>query len=134
MPQPFLSRAKRGTSPFRPHFGQSPQAFVGRNDLMRDLADGLATGPSDARFTCLLTGSRGSGKTVVLNEVEDMAAAEGWVVLTTDASTPGLLERTADVIAGAQDSYEALGAGDGQIVRSTEKKLGIGLGPFSHFQ
>ena len=105
-----MSRLRPETSPFRPHFGQSPPMFVGRDSMIDGLGTGLVTGPTDRRYTSILMDSRGSGKTATLNEIEDMAAAEGWVVLSIDAATPGLLQRTMDVIARADEEYEeALG-------------------------
>lgn len=98
---------------------------------MQEIATGLATGPSDRRYTSLLMGTRGSGKTVMLNEVEDMAATAGWVVLSVDAATPGLLDRVTNAIAGADQAYEALGFDDAQVNRSVEKKIGISLGPLA---
>ena len=125
-----MSRLKPETSPFRPHFGQSPPTFVGRDSMIDDLGTGLVTGPTDRRYTSILMGSRGSGKTATLNEIEDMAAAEGWVVLSIDAATPGLLQRTMDAVARADEEYEdALGQGHEPMRRSVEKTLGMSLGP-----
>lgn len=95
---------------------------------MHEIGTGLATGPSDRRYTSLLIGTRGSGKTVLLNEVEDMAAVAGWVVLSVDAATPGLLDRVVNAIAGADDAYETLNLADARANRSIEKKIGISLG------
>ena len=96
--------------------------------MLSEIGDGLVTGPNDRRYTSILMGVRGSGKTVVLNEIEDRAAADGWVVLSVDASTPGLLDRIVRAISQAGSRYEVLGlpAAGG---RSVEKSLGIRLGP-----
>lgn len=127
-----MSRLKPELSPFRPHFGQSPPVFVGRDPLIDDVGTGLVTGPTDRRYTSILAGTRGSGKTATLNEIEDMAAADGWVVLSLDAATPGLLQRTMDAISRAEEIYEeALGPGRGPLRRSVEKTLGISLGPLT---
>ena len=117
-----------GTSPFSPHFGRTPWSLVGRDDLLSDLGNGLATGPGDARYTSVLMGVRGSGKTVLLNEIEDRAAADGWVVLSLDAGTPGLLDRIVSAICYADDTYEALEASGVGRTRSVEKSVGIRLG------
>lgn len=119
------------TSPFRPHFGRAPQSLVGRDELLADLGGGLATGPSDARYTSVLMGVRGSGKTVLLSEIEDRAAADGWVVLSLDAGTPGLLDRIVRMIRNADQTYEALGIADLGTSRSVEKSVGIRLGPLA---
>ena len=122
---------KPSTSPFAPHFGKSPHSLVGRDNLLSEIGDGLVTGPSDQRYTSILMGVRGSGKTVVLNEVEDRAAADGWVVLSMDAGTPGLLERIVQAISSADRTYEALGLGLNKSTsrRAVEKSIGIRLGP-----
>ena len=119
------------TSPFSPHFGRSPHSLVGRDDLLADLGGGLATGPRDARYTSVLMGVRGSGKTVLLSEIEERASADGWVVLSLDAGTPGLLDRIVQTIRSADQAYEALGIGDLSRNRSVERSVGIRLGPLA---
>lgn len=79
-------------SPFRPSFGASPPVVAGRGPLVGRFADALRAGPGAAARTVLFTGARGIGKTVALNEVEDEARAQGWLVLN-DTVSPGLLDR-----------------------------------------
>ena len=117
------------TSPFSPHFGKTPRSLVGRDTLLASLGDGLVTGVNDQRYTSVLFGVRGSGKTVILNEIEDRAAANGWVVLSLDAGTPGLLDRIVDAISGADDTHETIQLAAGTERRSVEKSLGFRLGP-----
>lgn len=117
------------TSPFSPHFGRTPHSLVGRDSLLEEVGGGLVTGPNDPRYTSIIMGVRGSGKTVALNEIEDRAAAEGWVVLSMDAGTPGLLERIAQAISQADRTYETLNLADSDDRRSVEKGIGIRLGP-----
>ena len=119
------------TSPFSPHVGRAPQSLVGRDALLADLGGGLATGPRDARYTSILMGVRGSGKTVLLSEIEDRAASDGWVVLSLDAGTPGLLDRIVQTIRNADRAYEALGIAGFGTSRSVEKSVGIRLGPLA---
>ncbi|WP_419925869.1 type IV toxin-antitoxin system AbiEi family antitoxin domain-containing protein [Candidatus Poriferisocius sp.] len=117
------------TSPFSPHFGRTPHSLVGRDSLLAEVGGGLLTGPNDPRYTSIFMGVRGSGKTVALNEVEDRAAGEGWVVLSMDAGTPGLLERITQAISQADRTYEALNLAEITDRRSIEKGIGIRLGP-----
>ena len=49
---------------FTPDFGQPPHSYVGRDGMLREIRAGLGAGPRDPRFTSLLLGPRGSGKTV----------------------------------------------------------------------
>ena len=76
-------------------------------------------------------GARGSGKTVLLNEIEDQAAARGWVVLAADSSTSGLSDQIEDIIAQANRDYEPLAESTSPISRSAERKVGLRLGPLS---
>ena len=103
--------------------------MVGRDDLLADLGSGLVTGPHDARYTSVMMGVRGSGKTVLLSEIEDRAAADGWVILSLDAGTPGLLDRIVQTVRNAGQTYEALGIAASGGTRSVEKSVGIRLGP-----
>ncbi|WP_312976002.1 ATP-binding protein [Corynebacterium sp.] len=73
------------TNPFRPTFGASPHYWAGRRIILDDYADALASGPGAAARTLVITGSRGIGKTVLLNELEDIAATHGWIILRASA-------------------------------------------------
>ena len=95
-------------NPFSPGFGQLPSMLVGRDDLLADVGSGLVTGPRDTRYTSILMGVRGSGKTVSLTEIEDRAASDGWVVMSLDASNKGLLERIQDELNALPDRYPGL--------------------------
>ncbi len=91
---------------FTPDFGQSPHLLVGRDDLYQALVQGLGSGPRDSRYTTLLLGPRGSGKTVMLNAIRDIASRSGWIVLSLDATTAGIQDRITEYIEWAQDSSE----------------------------
>lgn len=68
-------------NPFIPTFGVSPSVFAGRNAVVEAFGRGLEGGVGDPRRALLLSGPRGIGKTVTLNELEDEAKRRGWVVL-----------------------------------------------------
>ena len=68
-------------NPFIPTFGVSPSVFAGRNAVVEAFGRGLSGGVGDPRRALLLSGPRGIGKTVTLNELEDEAKRRGWVVL-----------------------------------------------------
>lgn len=72
-----LASTSANPNPFSPDFGQVPDALVGRDNLLADLYEGLDAGPGDSRYTSIVLGVRGSGKTVVLTEAERHAAACG---------------------------------------------------------
>ncbi|MCY4457926.1 MAG: ATP-binding protein [Acidimicrobiaceae bacterium] len=103
--------------------------MVGRDSILSDLGDGLVSGPNDKRYTSILMGVRGSGKTVTLNELEDRAVRDGWIVLSMDASTAGLLERIVGAVEHAAKTVESLNMNHAQMSRSVEKSIGIKLGP-----
>jgi hypothetical protein len=80
------------SNPFKPSFGVSPPLLVGRDALLEEFAEALEDGPGSAGRATIYTGARGSGKTVLLNAVEDRARALGWVVVSETAS-PGFVDR-----------------------------------------
>jgi AAA ATPase domain len=82
------------TNPFKPSFGVSPPLLAGRDGLIEEFAEALKDGPGSAGRATLYTGARGSGKTVMLNAIEDRAKELGWVVISETAS-PGFVERLA---------------------------------------
>jgi len=81
-------------NPFHPSFGVSPPLLVGRDQLLDEFVEALEDGPGSSGRATLYTGARGSGKTVMLNAVEDRAKAMGWVVVSETAS-PGFVGRLA---------------------------------------
>lgn len=95
-------------NPFTPDFGQQPLKLAGRDGLMSSLREGLTSGPVDPRFTSMLLGPRGSGKTVILNHLRDEAQMSGWIVLSLDASTSGIRERIVEHIAWTREAHESL--------------------------
>jgi len=81
-------------NPFHPSFGVSPPLLAGRDQLLDEFVEALEDGPGSTGRATLYTGARGSGKTVMLNAVEDRAKALGWVVISETAS-PGFVGRIA---------------------------------------
>lgn len=72
-------------NPFRPTFGASPRVWAGRDIILDEFSRALDGGAGNPDRSILISGSRGIGKTVLLNELEDIAAARGWVVLRASA-------------------------------------------------
>ncbi|MDR7329572.1 ATP-binding protein [Corynebacterium guangdongense] len=68
-------------NPFRPTFGASPHHWAGRQTILDDFREGIADGPGDPHRSLIISGARGIGKTVLLTELEDIAAEAGWIVL-----------------------------------------------------
>lgn len=73
-------------NPFSPGAGSPPPELVGRDDVLDQarvlLARILRKKPEKSM---LLTGLRGVGKTVLLNEIERIAVAEGYRTITIEA-------------------------------------------------
>lgn len=82
-------------SPFTPTFGASPPILAGRGELIEEFADALEDGPGAAGRATIYAGARGSGKTVLLNAVEEQARARGWLVVS-ETATPGFIARLSD--------------------------------------
>lgn len=68
-------------NPFRPTFGASPHHWAGRRVILEEFAVGLDAGPGDPHRSVIIGGARGIGKTVLLTELEELAAVRGWIVL-----------------------------------------------------
>ena len=72
--------------PYTPGFGRRPPVVAGRDALLNDMARVLEVGPEHPRFCRALLGSRGTGKTVLLDVVGETASKElGWAVLHVQA-------------------------------------------------
>ena len=80
-------------NPFLPTFGTSPPLLAGRDGEVARFARAFEDGPGHPDYTLLITGPRGSGKTVLLNEAEDAALALGWRAISMSASVADLTRR-----------------------------------------
>jgi AAA ATPase domain len=75
-------------NPFRPGFGQQPSVFVGRQDIVRRVDRALVSPENGDPYLKVVTRShRGTGKTVLLDELSDSALSKGWVVIATEAGS-----------------------------------------------
>ena len=74
------------TNPFRPTAGAEPPVLIGRDKVLRDFSNGLREGVGAPARLMRITGPRGSGKTVLLTELGDMARARGWRVVDVTSS------------------------------------------------
>ena len=72
--------------PYTPGFGRRPPVVAGRDALVDDVARVLEVGPEHPRFCRALLGSRGTGKTVLLDVIGEVASKKlGWAVLHVQA-------------------------------------------------
>ncbi|MCU1502371.1 MAG: ATP-binding protein [Ilumatobacteraceae bacterium] len=79
-------------NPFTPGFGNTPPVLAGREDILAEFADAIDDGPGSLGRATLYTGARGTGKTVMLNEVGGIVAVRGWLVVH-ETATPGFVTR-----------------------------------------
>lgn len=68
-------------NPFTPGFGLTPSVLAGRAVVIEEFSKALV-GDVPGRRTSLISGPRGSGKTVVLTEFESIAEEVGWATIT----------------------------------------------------
>ncbi len=73
------------SNPFRPTFGVSPLIWSGRQTVLLEFEKAILSQPGNPGRSIIVSGSRGIGKTVLLNEVEDIAQRNGWIVLRLSA-------------------------------------------------
>ena len=72
--------------PYTPGFGRRPPVVAGRDALLDDVERVLEVGPEHPRFCRAILGSRGTGKTVLLDVIGEVASRElGWAVLHVQA-------------------------------------------------
>lgn len=88
-------------NPFAPGFGTQPPLLAGRDGLLRRIAAAMAAGPRHPDSTLVITGARGTGKTVLLNAAESEGRSRGWAAIAVSASEEGGL--TWNVAAAASD-------------------------------
>nr|WP_120491375.1 ATP-binding protein [Corynebacterium lactis] len=84
------------TNPFHPTFGRSPAVIGGRDEELDSFQLALAEGPGNPWRTALISGTRGIGKTVLLNEFEEAARQLGWIVLRAHTG-PDMVAELRDV-------------------------------------
>ena len=84
---------KYGRYWFDPRVGKRPARLIGRDDVLRDIEAAFEDVDDDERVL-IITGIKGSGKTVILNEAREMIQQPGTVFID-DASkdVAGLKER-----------------------------------------
>lgn len=83
---------QRKINPFKPTAGGEPPLLIGRERVVRDFDKGLDNGVGAPGRIMLITGARGTGKTVMLTVLGDKARAHKWDVIEETASD-GLCER-----------------------------------------
>lgn len=76
----------RKVNPFKPTAGAEPPVLAGRDAVLDDFEIGLEEGVGAPGRLMRITGPRGSGKTVLLTELGDIARQRGWRVVDVTAA------------------------------------------------
>ncbi len=85
----------RRRNPFTATVGKTPPVLAGRDSFLRDFDAALWDGPGSHERISIVTGPRGVGKTVLLNEFEAVAKSHSWHVIS-ETTTRGFTERIRD--------------------------------------
>ena len=92
-------------NPFRPDFGRSPLVWSGRDELLGPYRKTMSQREWSISRSIVISGMRGTGKTVLLNEMEDFAQSQGWVVLRSDATNTAYDDMVYTTIPRAMEAY-----------------------------
>ena len=83
-------------NPFNPGFGVAPPLLAGRQEILHCVLTGLSSGPGRHEFHSVVVGPRGTGKTVLLAEVERYVENERQSLVLRWSGTESLAQRIAD--------------------------------------
>jgi len=115
-------------NPFNPGFGVDPPFVAGRAAVIHRLLANLNDGPGRATYLNIVVGGRGVGKTVLLNQIQQIVTTEyRWPVLRW---TAGPDESFA---AALSDEYDRIvrALGHRRRGRVTASKVGVSAGVVS---
>ena len=94
--------ARRGSiheypeNPFNPGFGVAPPLLAGRQEVLHTILTGLSRGPGRHEFHAVVVGPRGTGKTVLLAEIERFVTLERQSLVLRWSGTEPLVQRIAE--------------------------------------
>ncbi|MXV90935.1 MAG: AAA family ATPase [Acidimicrobiia bacterium] len=122
----------RHANPFHPTFGRPPHTLAGRDEAMRRCRAAMSAGPDHPDYSMLLKGPRGSGKTVLLAAVRDMAEQNGLATVRVTAKPePTFADALIEQVTSASDAerrrvssaqISVLGSGAGVSFRAPESR------------
>ena len=92
---------------FVPSFGNRPRNLIGREAVLQQFQLTLNSPPGSRDRAILLLGQRGSGKTVLLWELADLAKVKGFIVAPPTIVTSGMLDRILEKLEEAGSDYLA---------------------------
>lgn len=122
----------RSPNPFHPTFGRPPHTLVGRDEAMGRCRAAMSAGPDHPDYSMLLKGPRGSGKTVLLAAMRDLAEQNGLVTVRVTAKPePTFADALIEQMTSASDverrrvssaQVSVLGSGAGVSFRAPEPR------------
>lgn len=112
---------------FTPGFGARPHITVGRDHLVDRFHHAYANDGYDNHQSSIIMGPRGSGKTVMLEEMREVAESEGHVSIAVSAGSVGLTDRIMDQIRIARESVDP----NAESHASVTKHRRVAVGPLS---
>lgn len=114
-----------GHSPFTPSFGTMPPQLVGRASVIRGFAAGMDLPAGNRWRSLLVTGLRGTGKTVMLNAFREIADSRQWASVRT-STAEGLVERLTTSLSGALKELPAAPSHERISVSGVTLPAGLG--------
>lgn len=119
-------------NPFTPIFGGKPDFFFGRKDTLSRFDAALVDRGSEDR-ALFITGARGNGKTVLVEQLSQRAHKSGWLTidLGSESLVESLLRRLVPqseqtVVVSPSISMSVLGTGGGISAGSKSKTMRYG--------
>lgn len=103
-------------NPFTPNFGQVPNYFAGRQEIISEWLQAFDNIPGDPAQTTLLIGARGTGKTALLTYFSQEIQSQGWISVNVPC-VKGMLE----------DIYQQALIKSEHLLRVNNKDTGISL-------
>ncbi len=115
-------------NPFTPTFGAVPPVVVGRRSVLNEIKEAYTAPAGNGYSSVSLIAHRGAGKTVLLNEIQDLATDAGWLVIQEDAGDDtGLLQER--LVLGLQDFIDSrTDHSSRRITGGSASILGVGVG------
>lgn len=93
-------------NPFTLSFGIEPLSFINRGLDMDEIITSFDS-PNPGYRACMITGVRGSGKTVSLNYIaQEMAQRKGWIVIYLNPESDDLIESFAAELSNQKSTFQ----------------------------